>query len=98
MGQITSSVGLISGINTASLINALMAYNSAPANLLNTQINSLADQETAYNDLETQLSAMQQVGQTLSQPINFQNVDANSSNNGVLTAIASSGAAVGSYQ
>ncbi len=98
MGTITSNVGLISGINTGAIIDALISMDSAPNQLLQTQITSAQNQEKAYQTLETQLSGMQQIGQSLALPQTFQNATTNSSNPNVLTATAAVGAAVGSYQ
>ncbi|MGD0462420.1 MAG: flagellar filament capping protein FliD [Tepidisphaeraceae bacterium] len=98
MGTITSSIGLISGINTGAIIDALISIDSAPNQLLQTQITSAQAQEKAYQSLETQLTGMQQIGQSLALPQTFQNATTNSSNPNVLTATAGVGAAVGSYQ
>jgi len=65
MAQITSNIGLISGINTGAIIDGLISIDSAPVNLLQTQITSAQDQKQAYTSLETQLTAMQQIGQNL---------------------------------
>jgi flagellar hook-associated protein 2 len=98
MAQITSSVGLISGIDTGDLINELISIDSAPVTLLQTQISSAQAQEQVYNSLGTQLSSMQQIGNTLALPQTFQDATANSSDPTVLTANANVGAAIGSYQ
>ena len=98
MGQITSSVGLISGINTGAIINDLISLDAQPITLLQTQITAAHNQQQAYATLETQLTAMQQIGQSLSLPQTFQNALTTSSNPNVLTATAAVGAAVGNYQ
>src|ERR1700678_38353 len=98
MAQITSNVGLISGINTGAIIDGLISIDAAPVTLLQTQINSAQQQEAAYNSIETQLTAMQQIGQNLSLPQTFQNAVTTSSDPNVLTATAAPGAAVGNYQ
>jgi flagellar hook-associated protein 2 len=98
MGTITSNVGLISGINTGAIIDGLISIDSQPINLLQTQIKSAQNQQNAYKSLETQLTSMQQIGQSLALPQSFQASTTNSSNPNVLTATAGIGAAVGSYQ
>jgi flagellar hook-associated protein 2 len=98
MAAITSNIGLISGINTGAIIDGLISIDSAPNQLLQTQITSAQAQEQAYKSLETQLSGMQQIGQSLALPQTFQNATSNSSNPSVLTATTAIGAAVGSYQ
>jgi flagellar hook-associated protein 2 len=98
MAQITSNIGLISGINTGAIIDGLISIDAEPVTLLQTQINSAQQQEAAYNSIETQLTAMQQIGQNLSLPQTFQNAVTTSSDPNVLTATAAPGAAVGNYQ
>ena len=98
MAQITSSVGLISGIDTGAIINELISIDAEPVTLLQDQIASATAQNDAYTSLETQINAIQSVGQTLALPQTFQNATANSSNQNVLTATTSVGAAVGTYQ
>jgi len=98
MAQITSSVGLISGINTGAIIDGLISIDSEPITLLQTQISSAQNQQGAYGSLETQLSAMQTIGNSLALPQTFQAATTNSSNTNVLTATAGTAAAVGTYQ
>ena len=98
MAQITSNIGIISGINTGAIIDGLISIDSQPVTLLQTQITSAKDQQQAYSSLETQLTAMQQIGQNLALPQTFQAATTNSSNPNVLTATAGVGAAVGNYQ
>jgi flagellar hook-associated protein 2 len=97
MGTITSSVGLISGINTGAIISALINANSGPVSLLQTRISSNTALSSDYQSLGTQLSTLQSTVQSLEQPSTFQAASANSSNPSVLTATAANGAAVGSY-
>ncbi|HEX4053571.1 MAG TPA: flagellar filament capping protein FliD [Tepidisphaeraceae bacterium] len=98
MAAITSSVGLISGINTGAIIAAEISEDSGPVDLLQAQVTSAQEQEQVYQTLETQLNNMQQIGQNLALPETFQNATTTSSNPNVLTATAGVGAAVGSYQ
>jgi len=98
MGTITSNVGIISGINTGAIIDGLISIDSAPVNLLQTQVTSAQNQQAAYGTLETSLNSLQQIGQNLALPQTFQNATATSGNPNVLTATAGVGAAVGSYQ
>jgi flagellar hook-associated protein 2 len=98
MAQITSSVGLISGIDTGAIINELISLDAEPVTLLQSQIASATAQNQAYSSLETQINSIQSVGQALALPQTFQATVANSSNQNVLTASTSVGAAVGTYQ
>src|ERR1700733_9054435 len=97
MGTITSSVGLISGINTGQIIDELMSIESQPVTLLQNQISQDNVQKQAYSALVTSLSSLQTTGQTLEKPATFQAATATSSDQSVLTATAANGAAVGSY-
>jgi flagellar hook-associated protein 2 len=98
MAQITSSIGLISGIDTGAIINELISLDAEPVTLLQSQIASATAQNQAYSTLETQINNIQSVGQSLALPQSFQSTVANSSDQNVLTASTSVGAAVGSYQ
>ena len=98
MGQITSSVGLVSGINTGDIINQLIAIEQQPVTQLQTRISSLAAQKAAYTSLSSSLTSIQQNAQTLAKASTFQNATATSSDDTVVSATASAGAAQGSYQ
>lgn len=98
MAQITSSVGLVSGINTGAIIDSLMALSQAPVTLLQTQVNSFQAQQHAYSSLETQLTSLQLVGKSLELPATFLASTATSSDPNVLTATTTAGAPSGSYQ
>jgi len=98
MGTITSSVGLISGINTGQIIDELMSLNSQPVALLQTRIASTNSQMQAYADMETQLSSLQSIGMSLELPSTFQTSTATSSDPTTLTATTTTGATQGSYQ
>jgi flagellar hook-associated protein 2 len=98
MAQITSTIGLISGIDTGTLINELIAIDSAPVTLLQTHIASAQAQQQAYATIETQINNIQTIGNTLALPQSFKNSLANSSNQNVLTATTGTAAALGTYQ
>ena len=51
MPAISSSVGLISGLNTADIINQLMSIEAQPATILQTQMNNVSQQRAAFADL-----------------------------------------------
>ncbi len=97
MGQITSSVGLVSGINTGAIITALLSLDSQPITLLQNRVSTANAQTQAYQTLQTQLQSLQQIGQSLELPTTFANSAAQSSDPTVLSATAGVGAAVGSY-
>lgn len=98
MGTITSSIGLVSGINTGQIIDQLMQIESQPVTHLQTRIATNNAQKSALSDLLTQFQTLQQVGQKLELPSTFTAATATSSDQNVLTATASAGATQGTYQ
>lgn len=97
MARISSTVGLVSGINSADIIDQLMSLESAGKTRLQTRVDSLNSQKLAYTDLRTRLTTLKISGTTLKKTSTFQNAAATSSNEDVLTATASAGAATGSF-
>src|SRR6266700_2318419 len=97
MGRITTGIGLISGINSQSIIDQLIQLDSAPVTQLQNRITTANSQKSAYTDLQTQLDALKAVGSTLTNPLTFQAASAASSDEKTLTATAANGAAVGTY-
>jgi flagellar hook-associated protein 2 len=98
MAQISSSTGLVSGINYGDIINQLMSLEQRPVNTLQTRIDAVNQQKLAFTDLSTRLTSLKLNGTTLKKTASFQNATTTSSDENVLTATATSGAAVGSYQ
>ena len=98
MGQITSGIGLVSGINTGSIITQLIALDAAPVKQLQNRITTNTSQKSAYADLQTKLNSLKTVGTTLTNANSFQAATATSSDDKVLTATAANGAAAGTYQ
>src|SRR5690348_12972630 len=92
MGRITSGVGLVSGINSADIIDQLMAIEAKPKDILQTQIDSANQQKLAYVDLETQLTALKLTGTNLKKQSLFQNATTASSDDNQLTASAAAAA------
>ncbi len=97
MATITSSTGLISGINTSDLISKLISLDAAPVSLLQTRVTSDQTLGLMYSSLGSQLSTIQTTAQSLEKPQTFQDTSATSSDPSVLTATTSQGAAVGTY-
>ncbi|USO00297.1 MAG: flagellar filament capping protein FliD [Phycisphaeraceae bacterium] len=92
-----SSTGLISGIDTASLINQLIAVASGPKTLAQNRLIQLKAQQAAYLDLNTQLSSLKSAAATFRINSVFDSKKATSSNTDLLTATASGGAQPGTY-
>jgi flagellar hook-associated protein 2 len=98
MAQITSSVGLISGIDTGAIINDLISIDAQPATQLQLQIDAANAQQTAFNDISTKLTGLQTIAENLALPATFSATTAQSSDPNVLTATTSAGASPGTYQ
>lgn len=98
MGRITSGVGLVSGINSRDIIDQLMELEARPKSRLQSRIDAVNEQRLAYAEISTRLTTLRLSASTLRKPSSFTEATATSSNEDVLTASASRGAAVGSYQ
>jgi flagellar hook-associated protein 2 len=97
MGNIAFG-GLSSGLDTGSIIKQLLALESRPVNLLNTQRETLLSQQSAYKDLNTRISGLENAAFELTQVSSLLGRQANSSNKDTLLATASPNAVTGSYQ
>ena len=98
MGTITAGTGLISGLDTKSIIDQLVALEGKQRDLVQEKVDKATAQRTAYVDLTTRLTGIQITSQQISKPSFFANATAASSNEDVATATAAAGAPVGSYQ
>ena len=98
MGRISSGVGLISGINSRDIIDQLMSLESRPKTTLQTRIQQTNQQKVAWSDLTARLTSLKLSITNLKKISTFQQAKATSSNENVLTASASTGAATGTFQ
>lgn len=98
MAGISSSVGLISGIDTATLINQLLSIEARPRTLAQQRIAGLQLQQTAYLDLNSKLNALKTAASKFRTSKSVQSKLATSSNDKALRATASTSAASGTYQ
>jgi len=98
MSGISTNIGLISGIDTGSLIAQLAALERRPITLLESRIAKITQQKTTFLNLSAQLLSLSNAAKAFSVEDLFSSVNASSSNTSVLTAAASSGATPGSYQ
>ena len=97
MGRITSGVGLVSGINSRDIIDQLIAVEGRPRRLLEARIEQANTRKTALNDIQAKLTTLRVRGATLKRPSSFRDAAATSSDDKIVTATASAGAASGSY-
>jgi len=93
-----SFTGIASGINSTSIIQAEQAPQTAVINEYQSQVGTYTDANTAWQTILTDLQGIGSQVTTLQDPLTFQAMGVQSSNSGVLTATASSGAPAGSYQ
>lgn len=98
MGRITTGTGLISGINSKDIIDQLMQLEERPKTLLQGRKDKLAAQREAYVAISGKLSTIATTARAFQRPTTFNATATTSSDEDVLTATTTSGAAVGSYQ
>ncbi|MGB0716307.1 MAG: flagellar filament capping protein FliD, partial [Phycisphaerae bacterium] len=97
MSGISTGVGLISGIDTAALIDQLIAIDSRPIDLLQQRSASIDAQKTALLTISAQLLAIQNSVSNLNTPSFFRRFAAQSSNSSIINATPGESAAPGSY-
>ncbi len=98
MGKITTSVGLISGINTGQIIDELMSIESQPVEAPPEPARHHHRPPGSASTISPHSGSLQTTAQALEKTSAFTAATATSSNNNVLTATAAEGAAVGTYQ
>ncbi len=97
MGTISAGVGLISGIDTQSLIAQLLAIDARPRDLMVGRISRLDAQRSALMDISARISAMlSSIGQFKNRSF-FEATQITSSDPNVLTASADSTVLAGTY-
>ncbi len=96
MSGISAGIGLISGINTAELINQLMALEARPIGNLQARIDKVDVKRAAFLALSAQLLAIQNAVANFDKISFFKRFNASSTNESVLTAIAGENAIPGS--
>lgn len=98
MGSITTGIGLISGINSAQLIDSLIALESRGKVNLQRRIATLQTQRTALLDINARLLNLKNAAKSLRLDKIFQSALATSGDDTVLTATASANAQPGTFQ
>lgn len=98
MGSISAGVGLISGIDTASLIEQLLALEARGRTTLQRRVTNLQAQQTALLDVNARLLNFKSAATGFRTNKVFQSATAATSNESVLTGTASAGAQPGTYQ
>ncbi len=96
MSGISTGVGLISGINTAQLIEQLMAIESRPVTSLQARGKDLDVQRAAFSSIAAQLLAVQNAASNFKKISFFRQFTSKSSDENVINAVAGTSATVGS--
>jgi flagellar hook-associated protein 2 len=98
MSGISSGIGLVSGIDTASLISQMLSIEARPKQYAQQRVLNLQIQQSAYLDLNSKLSALKSAATKFRTSKTLQTKLATTSDADVLKATASTSAAVGTYQ
>lgn len=98
MGSITTGIGLISGIDTASLIDSLINLESRGKFRIQDRIASLRAQQTALLDINARLLNFSNAITTMRNDSVFRSTLATSSDELILTATTGKGTLPGSYK
>lgn len=98
MGQFTTGIGLFSGVNSAQLIDQLLAIEARPKQALQARVVNLQAQRAAFLDINSSLLGLRSAAQRFRIGNVFKSAQAVSSNPDVLTATAGTTASAGSYQ
>lgn len=90
--------GLASGMDTKSLISQLMSLEQKPLQALQTKKTNLTNQNTAFQAINTRVSALLAAAKDLTLDLNIKTKSATSTNTKVVTATAGASTALGTYQ
>ena len=97
MSGISSGIGLISGIDSASLIAQLMAIEAQPVRNLEARVRALEIQRTVFLELSAKILAIQNSSLRFDTLSFFRSFATSSTNEAVVTATAGETATPGSY-
>src|SRR6476660_9859606 len=97
MSTIRSGTGLISGINTDQIINALLAAQQQQVASIQDRIKGFQAEQAGYQTLEANLAPILTASQTLGQAATFQSFQVKTTDDSQIAVKAGSNAATGSY-
>lgn len=97
MGSISTGIGLVSGIDTASLIDSLIALEGRGKIRLQQRIATLQSQQAAMLDINARLLSLKQAARSFRLDSIFQSALATSSDDSILSASASAKAQPGTF-
>ena len=98
MGQITSGVGLVSGLDINSIVEQLIAIESRPRDLVQQRAEVIRSQQVAFQDINARLLALQGSANSLSGATSFSGTTSNSSDESIVSVSSGIGATPGTYQ
>jgi len=98
MGTISSSNGLMSGLDIENIVSQLMMIEQRPVDLLTGRIEELTTQQTALMELQARVMALQAASASFNEQSIFQQKAVTSSNEDILTATANQYATAGNYR
>ncbi|MDA8196397.1 MAG: flagellar filament capping protein FliD [Actinomycetota bacterium] len=94
-GAPISFSGVISGLNTTAIINALMSAYKLPQTDIGNQINQISSNLTDYQTIQNDLSSLQNAADSINQTVSWDQTSVASSNSSVATATAAPGTPTG---
>jgi flagellar hook-associated protein 2 len=97
MSGITTGVGIFSGINSAQLIEQLLAIEARPKTLTQSRLAQIQSQQAAYLDINARITALKNVAAGFRDNNTFQTKAATSSSTDTLSATADPTAVSGTY-
>lgn len=97
MSTISSSVGLISGLPIADLVDGLIATQRRPITLIDSRLGELTALRTALVDISARVVALKGFSAIFKKADFFRSAAATSSHENLIRAVAGSGAAPGTY-
>ncbi len=97
MSGISSGVGILSGINSAQLIEQLIQIEAAPRKLLEARVTAIDAKRTAFLELSAKILGIKSAASQFNKLDFFKRFSANSTDESTLLATASGEAVPGSY-
>jgi flagellar hook-associated protein 2 len=98
MGQITTGVGLVSGLDINGIVEQLIAIESRPRNLVQQRAEVIRSQQVAFQDINARLLALKGSSDAISGSTSFSGTTSNSSDDTVVSVSSGIGATPGTYQ
>lgn len=98
MGQITTGVGLVSGLDINSIVEQLIAIEARPKNLVEQRNEVLRSQQVAFQDINARLLALKGSADSVSGTTSFSGTTSSSSDESIVSVSSGVGATPGTYQ